>query len=80
MERFLFKPLLPIEVQLKGMSYMKKVIFKYKNKRTGEIYNNLLEAQDKLGVLGYVDVVESGDLVKVLTCPLDEITANLKKD
>ena len=30
--------------------------------RTGAIYDSLKEAQDKLGFLGYIDAVESGEL------------------
>lgn len=56
---------------------MLKVAFKYKNKRTGEIYDNLLEAREKLGVLGYIDLVESGELVKVVTSTADMIESKL---
>lgn len=56
---------------------MLKAVFKYKNKRTGEIYDNLLEAREKLGVLGYIDLVESGDLVKVVVSTADMIESKL---
>lgn len=56
---------------------MLKVAFKYKNKRTGEIYDNLLEAREKLGVIGYIDLVESGELVKVVTSTADMIESKL---
>lgn len=56
---------------------MLKVAFKYKNKRTGEIYDNLLEAREKLGVIGYIDLVESGELVKVVTSTADELSKKL---
>lgn len=39
--------------------------YQYLNKRTGDRYKNLLEAQEKLGILGYVSAVESGDIVKI---------------
>lgn len=56
---------------------MNKVIFKYKNKRTGEIYDNLLEAIEKLGVHGYIELFESGGLVKVITSTADELSKKL---
>ena len=39
---------------------------RYINKRTGAIYDSLLEAQEKLGIVGYIDAVESGDLIKAI--------------
>lgn len=56
---------------------MLRVAFKYKNKRTGEIYDNLLEAREKLGVIGYIDLVESGELVKIVTSTADELSKKL---
>lgn len=56
---------------------MNKVIFKYKNKLTGEIYDNLLEAIERLGVHEYIDLFESGGLVKVVTSTADELSKKL---
>lgn len=57
---------------------MNKVILKYKNKRTGEIYDNLLEAMEKLGVIGYIELLESGELVNVVTSTADELSKKLR--
>lgn len=57
---------------------MTKVIFKFKNKLTGEIYDNLLEAREKLGVHEYIDLIESGGLVRVVTSTADELSKKLR--
>ena len=46
-------------------------------RRRAMLYDNLLEAREKLGVIGYIDLVESGELVKVVTSTADMIESKL---
>ena len=60
-------------------AYSKKIKFMYLDKRTGEKYENLLEAQQKLGMLGYIEAVEGGNLVKVCCSTADEVAKKIRK-
>lgn len=39
---------------------------RYLNKETGAIYDSLQEAQEKLGIRGYIEAIERGILIKAV--------------